>query len=150
LSELVRPTKFANLNFIQGASHLIKKDVPAIKKLISDCRNLGYRQVIIDFGPGSQESYLEALKWSDERVFVVTPEPSVIEKNYRLLENTLLYCLKEQAATPVKSLLDSFRLVHKPGSKTFKQHLKTEVGWDWDEKTDSFRTPIRMIVNQTR
>lgn len=150
LNDLVRPTKFANLNFIQGASHLIKKDVPAITRLFNEARNLGYREVLIDFGPGSQESYLEGLKKSDERIFVVTPEPSSIEKNYRLIENMLIYGLKDKSPTPLTSVLDSFKLAHHPGSKTFKEHLKTEVGFEWDEETNPFRNPIHLIVNQTR
>lgn len=154
LSDLVHASMFPRLSFIQGTSSPGERTIADVRRLVQACRELPFNEVIFDLGPGSQEVYLELMNLSDERMFIVTPEPSCIEKNYRLIENYLLYSIRKDD-TPehmksLKSALEEYRNLHKPGQVTFRDYLQGHLGWTWQKDHPAFLNPVRLIVNQTR
>ncbi|PWU19368.1 MAG: hypothetical protein C5B49_05885 [Bdellovibrio sp.] len=154
LSELIQTTQFSNLFFIQGTTNPGDRKISDVQRLVAEARRLPFNEIIFDLGPGSQETYLETLRHSDEKLFIVTPEPPCIEKNYRLIENLLLYTIKvlnfDKINVPLKPVLEQYREAHLPGTTTFRDHLKSATGWTWDQETEIFPNPIRIIVNQVR
>lgn len=154
INDLVQPTMFPRLSFIQGTSSPGERSISDLRRFVEECRELPFDQIIFDLGPGSQEVYLELMKLSDERMFVVTPEPSCIEKNYRLIENFLLYNIRRSESPAhlkeLKNCLEQYRKAHVPGQITFQEFLKAKLGWTWDSNDPAFQNPVRMIVNQTR
>lgn len=154
MKDLVHDTMFPRLSFIQGTSSPGERQIADLRRMVEECRNLNFDEVIFDLGPGSQEVYLELMRLSDERMFIVSPEPPCIEKNYRLIENFMLYAIRKND-TPehhaeLKNALEEFRKTHKPGEITFREFLKTKLGWTWQSNHEAFSNPIKIIVNQTR
>lgn len=154
LADLVHPTMFPRLAFIQGTSSPGERTIADVRRLVQACRDLPFSEILFDLGPGSQEVYLELMKLSDERMFVTTPEPPCIEKNYRLVENFLLYSIRKddssQHQKELKQALEQYRKVHSPGQITFREFLQQQTGWTWPKDHPVFVHPVRMIVNQTR
>lgn len=154
LSELVHASMFPRLSFVQGTASPGERTIADVRRLVEECRQLPFSEILFDLGPGSQEVYLELMKLSDERMFVVTPEPTCIEKNYRLIENFLLYSIrKDDSSAQLKELklsLEQYRKVHSPGQITFREFLQNQTGWTWPKDHPIFLNPVRMIVNQTR
>lgn len=154
LADLVHTSMFPRLSFIQGTASPGERTIDDVRRLIEECRTLPFNEILFDLGPGSQEVYLELMKLSDERMFVTTPEPPCIEKNYRLIENYLLYCIRKDDSPAhlkeLKNSLEQYRKVHSPGQLTFREFLLNQTGWTWPKDHPAFLNPIRLIVNQTR
>ncbi|WP_374021190.1 P-loop NTPase [Bdellovibrio bacteriovorus] len=102
LQELVIPTPFPHLSYVQGfwdswtptdfSYAQVQNLLPELKKLRAD-------YVIVDMGAGALEAHLELFKAADEKFLITTPEPTSIEKTYRFIEAFVCHSLR-QSSTP--------------------------------------------------
>lgn len=157
LQELVIPTPFPHLSYVQGfwdswtptdfSYAQVQNLLPELKKLRAD-------YVIVDMGAGALEAHLELFKAADEKFLITTPEPTSIEKTYRFIEAFVCHSLR-QSSTPdaygnMISTLRNHRqrTLEKPFS--FRSYLKEQTGFQYDFFEALSSTPVRLIVNSSR
>lgn len=154
VSEITRPTHFPNLSFIQGTSAPGERKVTELRHFVEQVRKLPFQVVLFDLGPGSQDMHLELMKLSDEKIFVLTPEPSCIEKNYRLIENFIIYNLVKptdlESKVRLKEALELYRAEAKPSPHKLRHFIQKHSGQSWDSDRPFSATPVRLLVNQAR
>lgn len=157
LQELVIPTPFPHLSYIQGfwdSWTPTDFSFEQIQNLIPQLRNLRADYVIVDLGAGALEAHLELFKNADEKFLVTTPEPTSIEKTYRFLEAYVCHALRADS-TPdaygnMITTLRSHRqrTLEKPFS--FRSYLKDQNGLNYDFFEALSTSPVRLIVNASR
>lgn len=157
LQELVIPTPFPHLSYVQGfwdswtptdfSYTQIQNLIPELKKLRAD-------YVIVDMGAGALEAHLELFKAADEKFLITTPEPTSIEKTYRFIESFVCHSLKANATPDAYGSMISTlrnhrqRTLAKPFS--FRSYLKDASGIHYDFFETLSSTPVRLIVNSSR
>ncbi|UXR65844.1 P-loop NTPase [Bdellovibrio bacteriovorus] len=157
LQELVIPTPFPHLSYVQGfwdswtptdfSYTQIQNLIPELKKLRAD-------YVIVDMGAGALEAHLELFKAADEKFLITTPEPTSIEKTYRFIESFVCHSLKANATPDAYGSMISTlrnhrqRTLAKPFS--FRSYLKDASGIHCDFFEALSSTPVRLIVNSSR
>lgn len=157
LQELVIPTQYSNLSYVQGfwdSWSPIDFTMEQIQLLIPQLHALRADYVIVDLGAGALEPHLELFKAADEKFLVTSPEPTSIEKTYRFIEAFVCHTLK-QDSTPdaygnMISTLRSHRqrTLGKPFS--FRSFLKEQTGLNYDFFENMTAKPVRLIVNSCR
>lgn len=157
LQELVIPTQFSRLSYVQGfwdSWTPIDFSMAQIENLVPQLKSLRADYVIVDLGAGALEPHLNLFRAADEKFLVTTPEPTSIEKTYRFIESYVCHSLKENA-TPdaygnMISTLRSHRqrTLAKPFS--FRSYLKDQTGIHYDFFENLTTSPVRLIVNSAR
>ncbi|MEK2647194.1 P-loop NTPase [Bdellovibrio sp. BCCA] len=157
LQELVIPTPFPHLSYVQGfwdswtptdfSYNQVHTLLPEIKKLRAD-------YVIVDLGAGALEAHLELFKAADEKFLITTPEPTSIEKTYRFIEAFVCHSLRENSTPDAYGNMISTlrnhrqRTLEKPFS--FRSYLKEQTGVQYDFFEALSSTPVRLVVNSIR
>lgn len=157
LQELVIPTSFPNLSYVQGFwDSWVPTDFSfdQIERLLPELRKLRADYVIVDMGAGALEVHLELLKSADEKFLITSPEPTSIEKTYRFIEAFVCHSLKQNASTESYNNLISTlrnyrqRTLDKPFS--FRSYLKNATNIEYDYFEALSAKPFRLIVNGCR
>nr|BFD61208.1 P-loop NTPase [Bdellovibrio sp. CKG001]BFD64672.1 P-loop NTPase [Bdellovibrio sp. HM001]BFD68880.1 P-loop NTPase [Bdellovibrio sp. HAGR004] len=157
LQELVIPTPFPHLSYVQGFwDSWTPTDFSynQIQNLIPELKNLRADYVIVDMGAGALEAHLELFKAADEKFLITTPEPTSIEKTYRFIESFVCHSLKANATPDAYGNMISTlrnhrqRTLAKPFS--FRSYLKDASGIHYDFFEALSSTPVRLIVNSSR
>lgn len=157
LSEILTPTAFINLRYIQG---LWDSWTPTgysctqIDNLIFDLKKISADYVIVDIGSGPTDSYLRIFKAADEKFLITTPEPTSIEKTYRFIEAFVCETLKDNA-TPdayqkMIGTLRDYRQKVSNNNFSFRSYLKENSGIQLNYFESLSMSPVRLVVNQTR
>ena len=92
LGELVFQSQVGGMFYVRGFSHQwVSWNPTAVqaKKLISDLAKLHFDYIILDLGPGGGSFHAELFKAADEKIVITSPEPTSIEKTYRLWESII-------------------------------------------------------------
>ena len=157
LQELVIPTQFSNLSYVQGfwdSWTPIDFSLEQITNLVPQIKNLRADYVVVDLGAGALEAHLELFKYADEKFLITSPEPTSIEKTYRFIEAYMCHTLK-QDSTPdaygnMITTLRSHRqrTLGKPFS--FRSFLKDQTGIHYDFFENMTSSPVRLLVNSCR
>lgn len=157
LQELVIPTPFPHLSYVQGFwDSWTPTDFSynQIQNLIPELKNLRADYVIVDMGAGALEAHLELFKAADEKFLITTPEPTSIEKTYRFIESFMCHSLKANATPDAYGSMISTlrnhrqRTLAKPFS--FRSYLKDASGIHYDFFETLSSNPVRLIVNSSR
>lgn len=157
LQEIVIPTPFPHLSYVQGIwdswdpmhahPEVINKLIPELKKLKTDF-------VLVDLGAGAAESHLQLMAEADEKFLITTPEPTSIEKSYRFIESFMCYKLKQDSQPEayeafIHKLRDyRQRIVDRPFS--IRKYIKDHEGLRLDHFESLTSHPIRLIMNCSR
>lgn len=157
LQELVIPTPFPHLSYVQGfwdswtptdfSYAQVQSLIPELKKLRAD-------YVIVDLGAGALEAHLEIFKSANEKFLVTSPEPTSIEKTYRFIEAYVCNSLRANATPDAYGNMISTlrnhrqRTLEKPFS--FRSYLKEETGINFDFFEALSAAPVRLIMNSSR
>lgn len=157
LQELVIPTPFPHLSYVQGfwdSWTPTDFSYSQVQNLLPQLKNLRADYVIVDVGAGALEPHLELFKAANEKFLITSPEPTSIEKTYRFLEAFVCHTLKENS-TPdafgsMISTLRSHRqrTLEKPFS--FRSYLKEHTGIQYSFFEALSENPVRLIVNSSR
>lgn len=157
LQELVIPTPFPHLSYVQGfwdSWTPTDFSYAQVQNLLPELRKLRADYVIVDLGAGALEPHLELFKAADEKFLITTPEPTSIEKTYRFIEAYMCHSLKENATADAYGNMISTlrnhrqRTLQKPFS--FRSFLKDQTGIHYDFFEALSSTPVRLIVNSAR
>lgn len=157
LSEIVIPTPFPHLSYIQGfwdSWTPTNFSLEQMQILIPELRKLNADYILVDLGAGALECHLELFKKADERILISSPEPTSIEKTYRFLEAFVCYSLKENSVPEsyenmITTLRDHRqRVLNKPFS--FRNYVKEQSGLQADLFESITANPVRLIVNSAR
>lgn len=157
LQELVTPTPFLNLSYIQGfwdSWSPIDFSMTQINNLIPQMKSLRADYVIVDLGAGALESHLKLFRAADEKFLVTTPEPTSIEKNYRFIEAYVCDSLKQNATPDAYNDMITTLRNHRQGVLakpfSFRSYLKDQAGLHYDFFEALTSAPVRLIVNSSR
>jgi flagellar biosynthesis protein FlhG len=155
--DLIQPTQVPKLSIVQGFWDdwsLSEVNVEQVKKFVDSCRATDFDFVLVDLGAGSGSSNMELLKLADEKILVVDPEPTAIEKNYRYLESYVCHTLKERASSDaflkIQNALREYRKTDGKGLFSFRDYLHQATGFSFDYFESLTSSPLRLIVNSSR
>lgn len=157
LQEIVIPTPFPNLSYIQGfwdSWTPTDFSYTQIQSLLPGIKNLRADYVIVDMGAGALEAHLELFKVADEKFLITSPEPTSIEKTYRFIEAFMCHSLRENSTPDAYGNMISTlrnhrqRTLEKPFS--FRSYLKEQTGLHYDFFEALSVSPVRLIVNSVR
>lgn len=157
LVDLVQPTNVPKLSFIQGYWNDWSRadiSVEQVRRFVDSCKSSEFDVVIVDVGASNSSCYMELLKDADERLLLVDPEPTTIEKFYRHLESYVCYSLREnsnaEAFLKIQNALREYRSSHKVGLFSFREYLQNSTGFSFDHFEQLTHKPLRLIVNSAR
>ena len=159
IQRVVQSTDTPNLKIISGAQDPL--DIANLRhiqrgRLVRKFEELDCDFVILDLGAGSSSNTLEFFLLADEKIVLVTPEPTSIENAYRFIKATFFRMLRSHATLPsVQQIIE--HAIESKNSRTaltpralLNEILNTNPteGKLLEQKIASFR--LRLIVNQTR
>jgi flagellar biosynthesis protein FlhG len=157
LQELCIETSVPRVSYIQGfwdAWAPTDLSVEQTQALVPAIKKLNFDYVLVDLGAGALASHLEILKLADEKILVTSPEPTSIEKTYRLIESFVCYSLKEHSVPEAyEHMIETLRS-HRQGidakNFSFRTYLKENSGIQPDYFEALLARPLRLIVNSCR
>lgn len=159
IQELMQPTPVRNLSLISGAQDPVGiANMRHMQKarLIRKFREISADFVLLDLGAGTATNTLDFFLLADQKIVVVTPEPTSIENAYRFIKAAFYRMLRSATPSPyVRQLIEqAMDLKNNRGIRTPKD-LLTEVkrlspsdGIELQSKMEQFK--ISLIVNQVR
>lgn len=157
LQEIVIPTQFSNLSYVQGfwdSWTPIDFTLDQIDHLIPQMKTLRADYVIVDLGAGALAPHLNLFKAADEKFLITTPEPTSIEKTYRFIEAYVCQSLKENATPDAYGEMITTLRSHRQRTLTrpfsFRSYLKEQTGIHYDFFETLTNNPVRLIVNSSR
>lgn len=159
ISELIQPTPIRNLHLISGAQDPVGiANMRHMQKarLLRKFREIEADFVLLDLGAGTATNTLDFFLLADQKIVVVTPEPTSIENAYRFIKSSFYRMLRASTPSPyVRQLIEqAMDSKNNRGIRTPKD-LLTEVkrlspddGAELQKRMEQFR--ISLIVNQVR
>jgi flagellar biosynthesis protein FlhG len=157
LIDLIQPTSVPRLSYVQGYWNdwsLSEISIEQVKRFVDSCRATEFDIVIIDLGAGSGASNMELLKQANEKILVVDPEPTSMEKFYRYIESYVCSCLREnsnaEAFLKIQNALRQYRDSQQKGLFSFREYLRSATGFSFDYFDQLTQKPVRLIVNSAR
>lgn len=157
LIDLIQPTNIPRLSYVQGFWDdwsLSDIAIDQVRRFIDSCRTSDFDIVVVDLGAGAGSSNMEVLKLADERLLVVDPEPTSIEKTYRYLESFICHSLRENATSEaflkIQTALREYRSKNQKNLFSFRDYLQTATGFSFDHFEQLSQQPLRLIVNSAR
>lgn len=159
IQELIQSTPIRNLHLISGAQDPVGiANMRHMQKarLIRKFREISADFVLLDLGAGTATNTLDFFLLADQKIVVVTPEPTSIENAYRFIKSAFYRMLRASTPSPyVRQLIEqAMDVKNNRGIRTPKD-LLTEVkrlsptdGIELQAKMEQFK--ISLIVNQVR
>ena len=159
IGELIQSTPIRNLHLISGAQDPVGiANMRHMQKarLIRKFREIQADFVLLDLGAGTATNTLDFFLLADQKIVVVTPEPTSIENAYRFIKSAFYRMLRASTPSPyVRQLIEqAMDVKNNRGIRTPKD-LLTEVkrlsptdGIELQGKMEQFK--ISLIVNQVR
>lgn len=159
IQDLIQPTSIRNLSLISGAQDPVGiANMRHMQKarLLRKFREISADFVLLDLGAGTATNTLDFFLLADQKIVVVTPEPTSIENAYRFIKSAFYRMLRSATPSPyVRQLIEqAMDLKNNRGIRTPKD-LLTEVkrlspadGIELQSKMEQFK--ISLIVNQVR
>jgi flagellar biosynthesis protein FlhG len=159
IEKLFQSTPVKNLSLISGAQDPIGiANLRHMQKarLIRKFREIQADFVLLDLGAGTATNTLDFFLVADQKIVVVTPEPTSIENAYRFIKSAFYRMLRSATPTPYVRMLIEQAMDQKNsrGIRTPKDLLKEvgrlspDEGLILQSKMQDFN--ISLIVNQVR
>lgn len=157
--QLVQPTTVRNLSLISGAQDSIGiANMRHMHKtrLIRKFREIDADFILLDLGAGTAFNTLDFFLLADQKIVVVTPEPTSIENGYRFMKAAFYRMLRANTHSPyVRQLIESAMEAKDNRGINSPRDLLNEVsrlspsdGLELQKKMEKFC--ISLIVNQVR
>lgn len=159
IHDLLQPTPIRNLQIISGAQDPMGiTNLRHIQKarLMRKFREIDADFILLDLGAGTSSNTLDFFLLADQKIIVVTPEPTSIENAYRFIKLAFYRMLRSSTGSPhVRHLVEqAMDLKNSRGIRTPKdllaevRRLSPADGAELQSKMERFR--ISIIVNQVR
>jgi len=159
IKQLVYPTPIRNLSLISGAhdplgitnlNHMQKS------RLIRKLREIDADFILLDLGAGTASNTLDFFLLADQKIVVVTPEPTSVENAYRFIKLAFYRMLRAATPSPnVRTLIEqamdatASRKVRTPKELIEEvKRLSPHEGQELQSRMEQFR--LALIVNQVR
>jgi flagellar biosynthesis protein FlhG len=109
-NSLLQPTAYRNLSLISGAHDPTGiANMPNVQKsrLARKFKELEADYILLDLGAGTSLNTLDFFLLADQKIIVVTPEPTSVENAYRFIKAAFYRTLRTSTPTPhVRSLIE--------------------------------------------
>ncbi len=159
IKDLLLPTPVRGLQLISGAndSGAITSMRPIEKaKLLRKIQEIEADYILLDLGAGTSSSTLDFFLAADEKIVLVTPEPTSIENAYRFIKLAFYRMLRAHTTSPhVRHLIERAMEMRQSSSVRTPKELLDEVrnlspmeGSALQETMRAFR--LSLVVNQVR
>lgn len=159
VKDLLQNTPIRNLQMISGAHDAMGiANMPHVQKarLIRKFREIDADFVLLDLGAGTTNNTLDFFLLADQKIVVVTPEPTSIENAYRFIKAAFYRMLRASTPSPyvrqlIEQTMDTKNSRHIKSPKDLLnevRRLSPSDGQELQEKMEKFR--ISLIVNQVR
>lgn len=159
IGELLQPTPIRNLQLISGAQDPVGiANMRHMQKarLLRKFREIQADFVILDLGAGTATNTLDFFLLADQKIVVVTPEPTSIENAYRFIKSSFYRMLRASTPSPyVRQLIEqAMDLKNNRGIRTPRdllnevKRLSPSDGIELQSRMEQFR--ISLVVNQVR
>lgn len=159
IQKLLQPTPFKNLQLISGAQDPVGiANMRHIQKarLLRKFREIDADYILLDLGAGTAPNTLDFFLLADQKIVIVTPEPTSIENAYRFIKSSFYRMLRASTHSPyVRQLVETaMDLSNTRGIRTPKQllnevkRLSPSDGLELENKMKLFH--ITLVVNQIR
>jgi flagellar biosynthesis protein FlhG len=159
IQELIQPTPIRNLELISGAQDPVGiTNMRHMQKarLIRKFREINADFILLDLGAGTATNTLDFFLLADQKIVIVTPEPTSIENAYRFIKSAFYRMLRAASPSPyVRQLIEqAMDLKNSRGIRTPKdllnevKRLSPTEGIELQEKMERFK--ISLVVNQVR
>jgi len=159
IQELIQQTPIRNLEMISGAQDPVGiTNMRHMQKarLIRKFREINADFILLDLGAGTATNTLDFFLLADQKIVIVTPEPTSIENAYRFIKSAFYRMLRAATPSPyVRQLIEqAMDLKNSRGIRTPKdllnevKRLSPSEGIELQDKMERFR--ISLIVNQVR
>ncbi len=159
IGELIQTTPIRNLELISGAQDPVGiANMRHMQKarLIRKFREIQADFVLLDLGAGTATNTLDFFLLADQKIVVVTPEPTSIENAYRFIKSAFYRMLRASTPSPyVRQLIEqAMDLKNARGIRTPRdllaevKRLSPQDGNELQSRMEEFK--IALIVNQVR
>lgn len=159
VKDLLQPTQVRNLSLISGANDSTGiANMPHVQKtrLIRKFREIDADFILLDLGAGTTNNTLDFFLLADQKIVVVTPEPTSIENAYRFIKAAFYRMLRAATPSPyVRGLIEqamdakNSRGIRTPRDLLLEvKRLSPADGQELEEKMQKFH--VSLIVNQVR
>jgi flagellar biosynthesis protein FlhG len=159
IRDVVVDTDIPNLGLVVGAQDLLtaaNPKEPQKRKLIRHINALDVDYVILDLGAGNSFNVLDFFLTSENKILVVTPEPTCIENTYRFIKSAFFRKVKRVISHfGVKEIIETaMDQRNERGIKTpfdiieLAGEIDESIGLTLEQELESFRP--KLIVNQVR
>lgn len=159
IHDLLQPTSIRGLQIISGAQdpggitnlrHIQKA------RLMRKFSEIDADYVLLDLGAGTSSNTLDFFLLADQKIILVTPEPTSIENAYRFIKLAFYRMLRSSSSTPhIRHLVElAMDLKNTRGIRTPKdlldevQRQSPQDGAELKARMESFR--LSLVVNQVR
>lgn len=158
-NSLLQPTSFRNVYLISGAQDPTSiANMPNVQKnrLSRKFRDIDADFILLDLGAGTTSNTLDFFLLADQKIIVVTPEPTSVENAYRFVKAAFYRMLRSSTSTPyIRQLIEQAMDQKNSRGIATPKDLLSEVaklspsdGEALKNKMDSFA--FSLIVNQVR
>ncbi|MFQ5708782.1 MAG: P-loop NTPase [bacterium] len=149
LNDIVIKTPIENLGIISGACGTLGLANPRYfqkQRIIREFKNLQAQYVILDLGAGSSYNVIDFFLLADEKILIVSPEPTAVHEAFGFIKICLLRMLHQQLKGHPSALeILSQEEVNRPGRIQFTvADLLFQI-----ESTDPAAVPIFKSVLDT-
>lgn len=159
IHELLQPTPIRGLQIISGAQDPVGiTSLRHIQKarLVRKFQEIDADFVLLDLGAGTSSSTLDFFLIADQKIVLVTPEPTSIENAYRFIKLAFYRMLRASTPSPhVRHLIEAAMDLKNTGGIRTPRDLLAEVrrlspqeGAELQDRMEQFR--ISIVVNQVR
>jgi flagellar biosynthesis protein FlhG len=159
IRDVVMDTDIPNLGLVVGAQDLLNAANPKEPqkwKLIRHINSLDVDYIILDLGAGSSFNVLDFFLISENKILVVTPEPTCIENTYRFIKSAFFRKVKKVVSHfGVKEIIDmAMDQRNERGIKTpfdiieLAGEIDKSIGLRLEHELEIFRP--KLIINQVR
>lgn len=159
IQSLVQNTPIRNLQLISGAQDAVGiANMRHMQKtrLLRKFREIDADFILLDLGAGTSTNTLDFFLLADQKIVVVTPEPTSVENGYRFIKSAFYRMLRAATPSPyVRQLIEqAMDLKNSRGIRTPKdllnevKRLSPGEGMELQARMEQFK--ISLIVNQIR
>jgi flagellar biosynthesis protein FlhG len=159
IHDLLQPTPIRNLQIISGAQDPVGiTNLRHIQKarLMRKLAEIDADFILLDLGAGTSSNTLDFFLAADQKIVLVTPEPTSIENAYRFIKLAFYRMLRSSTPSPhVRHLVEQAMDLKTTGGIRTPKDLLAEVrrlspteGADLQQRMEQFKLSI--IVNQVR
>lgn len=159
IGELIVPTEISGVSLLGGAQHYLEAANPKFaqkERLQQILTRADTDYVLLDLGAGTAFYILDLFLFAQEKIVVVSPEPTSVENVYQFLKSAFFRWVKREISSPqIKQWVD--RAIDQRADNGIKTPLDliqriSEMDPQLTEEVENLRRSFRvkLVVNQVR